>query len=54
MRVNLCKSVATLIPSNAQRIGDAVYVVEPRRDERDLKYSLVIETYGSESLVIGG
>ena len=37
-----------------KRVRNAIDVVEPRRDERDLQNSLVIETDCAQPLVIGG
>ena len=41
-----------LISSHAQRVGDSIYIVKPGSNQRDLKYTLVVETYGAKSLVI--
>src|SRR5919108_2482991 len=39
-------------PPNSKRVGHAVDVVEPRRDERDLQDGTVIEADGAETLVV--
>jgi hypothetical protein len=38
--------------SDPERIGHPIDVVEPRRDERDLKDRPVIEAYGAQAVVM--
>jgi len=38
-------------PSDAERVGDAVDVVEPGRDQRDLQDAAIVEADGAQSLV---
>ena len=45
-------NVLALVSPNAERICDAIDVVEPRSDECDLQDSLVVETDGAQALVI--
>ena len=44
--------VRHLIPAHAQRIRNAIDVVEPGRDQSDLQNGLVIETSGPQALMI--
>ena len=41
-----------LLPSDAQGVGYAVYVVEPGGDQRDLQDCFVVESGGSQALVV--
>lgn len=41
-----------LIASDAQRIGDAIDIVEPRRDERDLQNCLIVKTGSPQPLMV--
>src|SRR5712664_2039991 len=43
-----------LVATDAQRIGHAIAVIEPRRDQRDLQNAAVVEANGSELRVIVG
>jgi hypothetical protein len=43
-----------LITAHAERIGDPVDIVEPRRDQRDLQDSLIVEADGSQTFVMRG
>ena len=40
-------------PSHSERVRNTIDVIEPRRDQSDLKNSLVIKTYFTQSRVIG-
>ncbi len=40
------------IPADAKRIGDAVDVIEPRGDQRDLEYSLVVKSRRTQGFKI--
>jgi hypothetical protein len=42
------------LSSNSQRIRDAVDVVEPGRDQRDLKNAAIVEADGAQPIVIRG
>jgi hypothetical protein len=41
------------VAADTQRVGDAIDVVEPRRDQRDLKDAPVVEAYGTQPIVEG-
>ncbi len=43
-----------LTSSDTQCVGNAIDVVEPRSNERDLQNALIVETSRSQPLVIGG
>src|SRR5215203_4002347 len=42
------------VPSDAERVGDAVDVVEPRRDQRDLQDATVVEAGLPQAIVMLG
>src|SRR5919108_5844482 len=43
-----------LVAADAQRIGNAIDVVEPGRNQRDLQDAFVVETRGAQLFVIFG
>jgi hypothetical protein len=46
------KGIDVLTSSGAEGVGDAVDIVEPRCDQRDLEYRLVLESRGVKPFVI--
>jgi hypothetical protein len=45
---------SSVLPSDAQSVGDAVDVVEPGGDEGDLKYGPVVEARFAQARVVCG
>ena len=49
---SLCLSLDLTGAADAQRVGDAIDVVEPGRDERDLQDAAIVEADGAQALVV--